>query len=148
LKAKEKQKKRDNPDFKKTQEDDLLSMQTGLFGFKGAIHLQIGRPINPSLQKLDNSLGRNELVSRVASIIDNEIFLNYHFYPINYIAYDCLWGKDYFCDKYTSIDIENVDRYFRQQLDKIDLPNKDIPYLTVKLKEMYANPVRNFLNSG
>ena len=145
LKAEEFQKRRDIPGFKKTQEDDLLNMKTGLFGYKGRIHLQIGKPINPVLLKLDNSLGRNDLMAKVASIIDREIFLNYKFYPVNYIAYDRLWGKDYFRAKYTSDDVENFEKYFRQQLDKINLPDKDISYLTGKMEEMYAYPVKNFL---
>ena len=146
LKAKEFQQKRDNPDFRKTQEDDLLNMRTGLSGYKGRIHLQIGKPIITSLLELDNSLRKNELVAQVASIIDKEIFLNYKFYPINYIAYDCLWGNISFCEQYSSNDVENVERYFQRQLDKIDLPDKDIPFLTKKLEEMYAYPVKNFLS--
>jgi len=147
LKAKEFQQKRDNPDFKKTQEDDLLNMKTGMFGYKGKVLLQIGRPINPALLKLDDTLGRNELVNQVASIIDKEIFRNYKFYPINYIAYDRLWGKNRFLEQYTSDDVENFERYFQQQLDKIDLPDKDISFLREKMEEMYAYPVKNFLDN-
>ena len=143
LKAKEFQQRRDNPDFKKTQEDDLLSMKTGLLGYKGSVHLQIGNPINQSLSGLNESLGRNELAKEIASLIDNEIFRNYKFFPINYIAYDRLWGKNLFREKYTSEDIKDFDRYFKQQLNKIDLPNKDIPFLEEKMMEMYAYPVRN-----
>jgi hypothetical protein len=143
LKAKEFQQRRDNSEFKKTPEDDLLNMKTGLSGYKGKIHMQIGRPVNPSLLKLDDSLGRNELVTQVASIIDNEIFRNYKFFPINYIAYDRLWGNNLFREKYTPDDVKNVEQYFQQQLDKIDLHSKDIPFLTEKLEEMYAYPVKN-----
>ena len=143
LKAKEFQQKRDNPDFKKTREDDLLSMRTGLFGYKGRIHLQIGRPVNPALLKLDDSLKRNELALQAASIIDKEIFRNYKFYPVNYIAYDRLWGNDRFSEHYTSEDVANFERYFQQQMDKIDLPDKDVPYLREKMEEMYAYPVKN-----
>jgi len=145
LKAKEFQQKREDSGFKKTQDDDLLNMRTGLFGYKGRIHLQIGQSINSLLLRLDDSSGRNELVTQVASIIDKEIFRNYNFYPVNYIAYDRLWGNNRFQDKYTTDDIENFERYIRQQVDKIDLQGKDIPYLTEKMKEMYAYPVRNFL---
>jgi len=148
LKAKEFQQKRDNPDFKKTREDDLLNMKTGMLGYKGRIHLQIGRSIRSSLLDLDESLDRNQSAAQAASIIDKEIFRNYQFYPINYIAYDRLWGKDFFRDHYTSDDVKLVDEYFRRQLDKIDLPDKDIPFLTGKLEVMYANPVKNNYESG
>jgi hypothetical protein len=145
LKAKEFQQKRDNPDFKKTQEDDLLNMRTGMFGYKGKIHLQVGHTINPTLLNLDDALERNELAAQTASIIDNEIFRNYKFFPVNYIAYDRLGGNNFFCKQYTPEDVENYEWYFQQQLDKIDLPDKDIPYLMEKMEEMYANPVENQL---
>jgi len=143
LKAKEFQQKRDNPDFKKTKEDDMLNMRTGLFGYKGKVHLQIGQSVNPALQKLDDSLSRNELAVQAASTVDKEIFRNYRFYPINYISYDRLWGKNIFRERYSADDIKTVEHYFQQQLDKIDLPNKDIPFLMEKMEEMYAYPVKN-----
>jgi len=143
LKAKEFQQRRDDPDFKKTQEDDLLNMQTGLTGFKGRIYLQIGNPVNPCLMDLDDSLSKNELAFQVATIVDKEIFRNYKFFPINYIAYDRLGGKNLFREKYTPEDIKTVEQYFQQQLDKINLPDKDIPFLIEKMEEMYANPVKN-----
>jgi hypothetical protein len=145
LKAEEFQQKRDNPEFKKSQADDLLSMETGLFGYKGNIHFQFGCPINPLLEQLDASLPKNELVAQVASIIDKEIFFNYKFYPGNYIAYDRLWGKDYFVNKYSGEDIKIFDAYLSKQLERVELENKDIPFLTEKILEMYANPVKNQL---
>ena len=56
LKAQEFQQKRDNPEYKKTQADDLKNMQTGLFGFKGRVHFQVAECINGELAKLDRSL--------------------------------------------------------------------------------------------
>ncbi|MDR2622020.1 MAG: 1-acyl-sn-glycerol-3-phosphate acyltransferase [Dysgonamonadaceae bacterium] len=147
LKAKEFQQKRDNPDFKKSRLDDLVNMQTGLFGFKGNICFRIGKPVNPLLEKLDKDLNKNKLAHQISQLIDNEIFLNYQFYPMNYIAYDRLWGKDFFKEKYTSGDEEIFDTYLQKQLEKIDLPEKDIPFLTEKILEMYANPVKNQLSA-
>ena len=146
LKAKEFQQKRDNPEFKKSQRDDLLNMETGLFGFKGNIHFQFGHPIDPQLALLDKSLGKNELTPLVGALIDKEIFLNYKFYPINYIAYDRLWGNDQFSSKYSAQDIQVFEEYLQKQLNLIDLPNKDIPFLTEKILEMYAYPVKNYLS--
>ena len=146
LKAGEYQQKRDNPEFKKSRADDLTNMQTGLFGFKGNIRFSIGKPINSQLEKLDKNLNRNKLAPQISQLIDNEIFLNYQFYPVNYIAYDHLWGKDFFKERYTSGDEEIFDTYLQKQLEKIDLPEKDIPFLTEKILEMYANPVKNQLS--
>ena len=147
LKAKELQQRRDNPDFKKSPADDLENMQTGIFGYKGRIHFQFGQPIHSDLEKIAAEIPKTEWFSKVASLIDREIFRNYLFFPINYIAYDRLEGGNRFSDRYTSEDAARINSYFDKQLGKIDLPNKDIPFLTEKILEMYANPVRNQLNS-
>jgi hypothetical protein len=146
LKAKEFQQKRDNPEFKKSKADDLLNMETGLFGYKGNIHFQLGHPINSQLEKLDANRPKSELVIEVGNLIDKEIFLNYKFYPINYIAYDRLWGKNRFASQYTKEDIHTFETYLNKQLEKIALENKDISFLTEKILEMYANPVKNQLS--
>ncbi len=147
LKAKEFQQKRDHPEFKKSPQDDLRNMETGIFGYKGNIHFQIGRPINPFLSSIDPNMEKSEIVSAVAALIDNEIFLNYRFYPVNYIAYDRLWGNnEVFRSQYTEEDIRNFDAYLQKKLDLIELPDKDIPYLSEKLMEMYAFPVKNYLS--
>lgn len=145
LKAKEFQQKMDDPDFKKSREDDLLSMEAGIFGYKGNVYFQLGKPINDFLRTFDSGLPKNELVSKIASLIDREIFLNYKFFPINYIAYDRLWGKDLFKECYSVENVKSFDVYLQKQLDKIDLPDKNIPFLTEKILEMYANPVKNQL---
>jgi hypothetical protein len=145
LKAKEFQQKRDDPEFKKSKADDLLNMQTGLFGYKGCIHFQIGQPLLSALEKVDAGQPKNELIMEIASLIDTGIFLNYKFYPVNYIAYDRLWGKNHFASNYTEGDRKGFDAYLDKQLKKIDLENKDIPFLTEKILEMYAYPVKNQL---
>ncbi|MCL1936961.1 MAG: acyltransferase [Candidatus Azobacteroides sp.] len=145
LKAAELQQKRDDPDFKKSQDDDWLNMTTGLLGYKGNIHFQFGRPVNSLLENQKPAQSRNEWVQTLASLIDKEIFLNYKFYPCNYVAYDCLWGKNYFADKYTKEDIETFNNYLYNQLEKVDLANKDNDFLKRKIMEMYANPVKNQL---
>lgn len=147
LKAKEFQLKRDNPEHKKSPLDDLLNMETGLFGFKGNIHFQIGHPINGLIDPSVERFEKQEQVSAIAALIDKEIHLNYRFYPINYIAFDRLEEKKRFEDKYTPADEASFDKYLQERLDKINLDNKDIPFLTDRLLEMYANPVRNYLKA-
>ncbi len=46
LKAREFQLKRDIEGYKKTTQDDLMNMQTGLFGYKGKVHFQVASCIN------------------------------------------------------------------------------------------------------
>lgn len=146
LKAKEFQQKRDIPDFRKTRRDDYLNMETGIFGYKGNIHLQFGRPLNGLIREGEENAEKGEQVQRIATLIDTEIFRNYRFYPINYIAYDRLWGKNRFADLYSEENISAFNVYLQKQLDKIDLRNPDLPFLTEKILEMYANPVKNYLS--
>ena len=145
LKAQEFQLKRDIPDYKKTQEDDLKNMQTGLFGPKGRVHFQVASCINEELEKLDRSLSKPELFSQISALIDRRIHANYRMYPGNYIAHDYLSGTQAFAGHYTAEEKKHFTDYIDQQLARIELPNKDIPFLREKMLLMYANPLTNYL---
>lgn len=147
LKAKEYQQKRDNPDFKKSREDDLLNMQTGIFGRKGKIHFQLTSCINDKLDNLDPAMPKTEVFTAISAMIDEQIHANYRFYPGNYVAYDWLTGENLFADKYTAEDRNIFEQYINGQLAKIDLPNKDEGFLREKMLVMYANPVKNYLKA-
>lgn len=145
LKAKEFQQKRDIPGFKKSTDDDLLNMKTGLFGYKGRVHFQTTPCINNELARMDRSLSKPEIFARVSSLIDRRIHASYRFYPCNYVAADLLDGLFMFADCYTEEDKRHFEGYLEQQLARIDLPGKDIPFLRQKLLQMYANPLKNHL---
>lgn len=145
LKAQEFQLKRDNPEYHKTQRDDLLNMETGILNNKGRVHFTISKLINEQLDQLDPNMNRNELFAAVASIIDKEIYRHYRFYPNNYVAYDLLSGTRRFSDHYGLKDKRTFEEYLQKQLDKIVIPNKDENFLRKKILEMYANPLKNFL---
>lgn len=145
LKAQEFQLKRDNPEYHKTQRDDLLNMETGILNNKGRVHFTISQLINDQLDQLDPNMDRNELFAAVASIIDKEIYRHYRFYPNNYVAYDLLSGTRRFSDHYGLKDKKAFEEYLQKQLDKIVIPNKDENFLRKKILEMYTNPLKNFL---
>jgi len=149
LKAKEFQQKRDNPDYKKNKEDDLLNMQTGLTGYKGRIHYMITEKINDELvKKLDETDDRTIVVNKIADVIDNKIHKNYRLFPGNYVALDNLNGQPLFLGKaYSEEDKKRFEQYIENQIEKIDLPVKDLPFLRGKLMEMYANPLINHLQA-
>ena len=147
LKAKEYQQKRDIPDFKKSREDDLLNMQTGIFGRKGRIHFQLTPCINDKLDALDPAMPKTEIFSAISAMIDQQIHANYRFYPGNYVAYDWLTGENRFADKYSSEEKAVFEQYIAGQLAKIDLPDKDEAFLCEKMLAMYANPVKNYLKA-
>lgn len=144
LKAMEFQLKRDNPEYKKAQIDDLRNMEIGLLGFKGRIHFRFGKEINDKLDSIE-SLEKKERTSAVARIIDREIHLNYEFYPCNYIANDLLVNSDQYKEYYTDQQEADFKEYLAKQIDKIKLENKDIPFLRTKILEMYSNTLKNYL---
>lgn len=145
LKAKEFQQKRDNPDYKKSGADDLLNMQTGLFGYKGRIHFQPTPCINKELDSFDPKMPKTEIFNSVSSLIDKQIHANYRLYPCNYVALDLLENTTSFSDHYTPEEKASFERYVAGQIAKIDLDNKDESFLREKILGMYANPLRNHL---
>ena len=142
LKAKEFQQKRDNPDFKKSQQDDLDNMSIGIYGFKGHIHYHTAPCINEWLDTIDRSTPKTENFGMIAKHIDKGIHSNYMLYPCNYIAMDELTGSDS-SDKYTAEDKAFFEKYLAGQIAKIDLPNKDEAFLRERILTMYANPAIN-----
>ena len=145
LKAQEFQLKRDIEGYKKTMADDLKNMQTGLFGYKGRVHFQTGAWLNDLLSTVDRSLPKPELFARISTWIDQRIHSNYRLYPGNYVAHDLLTGKNDFESHYTLAEKERFEAYVEKQLEKIEIPNKDISFLREKLLLMYANPLTNYL---
>lgn len=146
LKAKEFLLKRDNPAYKKAQTDDLISMETGLFGFMGHIHFNLAPCINDELDKLGPFNDKSEALAAILSTIDKSIHSNYRIYPGNYVAYDRLNRSRRFADRYTPEEEQQFNNYLQSQLAKLtDIPAGEEEYLTQMMLTMYANPLRNKL---
>lgn len=144
LKAEEFQFKRDVPGWKKSKEDDLLNMKTGILGKKGRVHYELSPCIDAWLGTLDRSLPKKEIFRLVAEHIDREIHSRYRLYPCNWIAMDELDGTDN-SDKYTAKDRQEFEKYLAKQIAKVRVPNPDTAFLRERMLTMYANPVRNYL---
>lgn len=148
LKAKEAQQKRDDANFKKSESDDLTNMQIGIYGYKGHIHFQTAACINDELDEIKSrNLPKTEVFTVIAELIDKHIHQNYRLYPCNYIAMDALNGEDKFADQYTDEDKAQFEAYLNKQIEKIDLPNKDMDFLRHYMLVMYANPAINHLKA-
>lgn len=145
LKAQEFQLKRDIEGYKKTVQDDLNNMQTGLFGYKGKVHFQTASCINDVLSSMDRSLPKPEIFARISALVDERIHCNYRIYPGNYVAHDLLYGNTEFATRYTHEEKQRFESYLEKQLAKIQIPNKDVSFLREKLLLMYANPLTNYL---
>lgn len=143
LKAQEFQLKRDIADWKKGPMDDVVSMQTGIMGYKGHIHYDAAPCIDAWLDTLDPDMPKADFFKAVATHIDEEVFRRYRLYPSNYVALDELEGTTAHADRYTAEQKAQFDGYIAQQMTKIQLPNKDEAFLRERLLTMYANPARN-----
>ena len=146
LKAQEMQLKRDVEGFKKSQQDDLVNMQTGIFGYKGRIHFQTGPCINDELETL-RGLPKVEIFTKVSEIIDRYIHRNYRMYPANYIACDMLNGNKAMAEHYTAEDKAKFEAYLEKKISLINIPDKDIDFLRERILTMYANPAINHLHA-
>ena len=144
LKAQEFQQKRDNPNFKKSRQDDLDNMKTGIFGYKGRVRYTCAKPINTWIDELAD-LPKTEWFKALAERMDQEIYRGYTLYPCNYIALDELEGTNTHASHYTKSDQERFEKYLAGQLAKIQLPDKDEAFLRERMLTMYANPLRNYL---
>ncbi|MDR1698524.1 MAG: acyltransferase [Prevotellaceae bacterium] len=148
LKAKEFQQKRDNPDYKKTQQDDAIHMLTGLLGWKGEVRYAVNGDINAALNEIAGTIkDKNQQIEAVAEVIDKRIHADYTIFASNEIALDMLALNIPFKRNYKDADKKAFQIYLQEQIDKIDLPNKDEDFLRTKMLEMYANPLINYLNA-
>ncbi len=140
LKALEFQHKRDNPDYIKTQDDDLMHMGTGLRGRKGRVHFAFGQPINNELDILKDIANKNEKFEFLAGLIDKHVHENYRLWPGNWVAWDMLNETDEYSNHYSREEKEVFISYIEEHLDRIE---GDRNFLRKVLLEMYANPVVN-----
>ncbi|MDY4891121.1 MAG: 1-acyl-sn-glycerol-3-phosphate acyltransferase [Prevotella sp.] len=147
LKAREFQLKRDIEGWKKTRQDDVESMRTGIMGYKGQIHYHCAPCIDSFLDTLSADMPKGEVFAAVAQHIDMCIHANYRLYPNNFIALDKLNGNDEHADRYTADDKARFEQYISGQLAKIDIPGKDEQFLMTRMLEMYANPAINHLKA-
>ena len=135
---------RDNPAFKKSRQDDLDNMKTGIFGYKGRVRYCCARPVNTWIDELKD-LPRKEFFAALSQRIDSELHRNYCLYPCNYIALDELNGNQQYAGQYTREDKERFEQYLQGQLAKIKIADKDEAYLRERMLTMYANPARNWI---
>lgn len=145
LKVREFVLRRRDPEFRKSQHDDLFSMETGILGYKGRVHFHIAPCINSALEKCE-ATARNEVIRIASGMIDASIYGGYYLFPCNYIADDELSGSNRHAGQYTARDVETFNEYLEKQLAKVDIPDlndEEKAYMRELMLTMYANPLRN-----
>lgn len=150
LKVREFLLRRRDPNYKKSQRDDLFSMETGLLQFKGKVHFQLTPRINTKLDQLGDFKDNNTAAKYVCCLIDQAIHRSYEIFTINYVAFDLLHNTNRFSRKYTEDQKQKTIEYFNRQLNKVeveDLKEDERDYMMSMMLSMYANPLKNKLRA-
>lgn len=150
LKAREFLMKRRDPNFKKSQKDDLFSMETGLLQFKGKVHFQLTPRINAKIDEIGEFRDTNRAAKYICALIDQALHRSYEIFTINYVAFDELHQSDRFAHKYDQADKHKVLDYINKQLAKVDLPDiteEEKAFMKEMMLIMYANPLKNKLRA-
>lgn len=134
LKAREFQLKRDVEGWKKSKQDDVDSMRTGIMGYKGHVHYHCAPCIDDWLDTLPQDMPKGELFDTVAAHIDQEIHRHYRIYASNRVAAGA---------EATPEEQASFQAYVDGQLAKVQLDHPDRDFLRQCLLTMYANPYRN-----
>ena len=140
-KVAELKKRQADPNFQKTEKDDMMSMVSGLSNQKGRIHIQFGKQIDDEvLHHIAIEPGMNERLKLLAEQIDKEIYRNYRLFPNNYIAYDLYFKTTKYASQYS--DAQKVS-FIELTHQRLKLVNEDIADSMELWLKMYATPVYN-----
>jgi hypothetical protein len=140
LKVRELIMKERSKDYRKSDKEDIISMATGLTGFKGKIHISIGKPLDEEFDDIVQHETNKEQYSSLAAIIDEQIQSIIKLWPTNYIAYDVLMNMEMYREKYTPDEKQSFLEYVTKRLNSADL---DDPESRTLFLSIYANPVKN-----
>ena len=103
--------RRDVEGWKKGPMDDVVSMQTGIMGYKGHIHYHCAPCIDEWLKVLPEDMSKTDFYKAVAEHLDHEIWRGYRLYANNFVALDMLRGNTEHADKYTAEERETFEKY-------------------------------------
>ncbi|HLF33580.1 MAG TPA: 1-acyl-sn-glycerol-3-phosphate acyltransferase [Cyclobacteriaceae bacterium] len=142
LKVRELIEKEKNKHYRKSPEDDVISMSMGLRGNKGRIHATIGKIIDEEFDQIVQHESQRVQFQALAALIDEQIQTNIRLWPSNYIAYDLLLNRENHSDLYSGEDQDVFKSYIEKRLSDSHLDNPDA---RTKILSIYANPVKNKL---
>jgi hypothetical protein len=140
LKVKEIMEKEKNIFYEKNDRADKISMVTGLTGFKGRIHISIGKLIHNEFHDIIHHDTTKEQFSSLAATIDEQIQSNIKLWPTNYIAYDMLMKMETYQNEYTIEEKLKFTQYIENKLTQNQLNDEESKF---RLLSIYANPVKN-----
>lgn len=132
--------------YVKRKKEDIKAMISGISGFKGNVHLAIGKKITSNqLEPISKIPKKNERLKELANLIDQQIIYNYKLWNTNYMAYDLLNKTDQFKDKYSKYELDTFKKLVRAKISH-HIGKSNI--LKNLILVQYANPIKNKLNLG
>jgi hypothetical protein len=141
LKVEETLKRKYNPSFSKTPEDDIKSMSDGVTKPKGRVHFSFGNPVNYKLVELLKDKNTGETIQTISEYIDKRIYFNYKLWPNNYIAHDLLFNSNSHAAKYTK---EEKEQFVTMMNNEVSTIAFDKAEACSQYLQLYANPVINY----
>lgn len=132
-----------NKIYIKEHNEDYRSITTGIFTYKGKVHLQFGEPIEKYFDETLVFGSTNEQFQYITNLIDKQMYNNYKLFPNNFIAFDIRNNDNRFQDKYTEAEKREFIKHINRQANI-----EDVSFVKMKktLIDIYANPVASFLS--
>ena len=128
--------------YVKTDNEDLISIVTGIKQPKGNIHLNIGKPLTEEEIEAASICNKNDRYQAIRHAVDLRVIEGYKLWRTNYIAYDLVNKCFKYTEYYSREDVEEFTAYLEHQLDKVEptLNRNDLRDIFLKI---YANPVHS-----
>lgn len=148
FKAVELCRRRSGAPYQKAENEDFLSILTGIKAWKGDSHMTVCDPITTEELEAVAQLPRAEQCKALAEIIDKRIISGYKLYDTNYIAYDIKHGTRRFAKYYTAAAEQQFALYLVRSNAQFEVMGVDKDVARDILLGIYANPVEGKLNLG
>ena len=148
FKAVELCRRRNDAPYHKAENEDFLSILTGIKAYKGDTNMTFCEPISKQELEAIAELPRAEQCKALADLIDRRIITEYKLFDTNYIAYDILHGTHRFSNYCTSEAEQQFAIYLVRSNAQFEVMGVDKDVAREILLGIYANPVEAKLNLG
>lgn len=128
--------------YVKGENEDVVSIMTGIKEQKGNVHLNIGKLLTTEELQLASECNKNDRYQFIRNIIDQRVISGYHLWNTNYMGYDLANGTSEYADRYTAEELDEFKLYIESKLDKVE-PELCRDDLRDILLRIYGNPVQS-----